>query len=412
MRIQFKLILVGFVVIAVLMGVVGFVGIKSTSEVAERFDEIADETTPALLALGKIETTVNKIQAEAISFALVDSEVSLIKVGQAQDKLEKLANFILSEDRNEDELLALATSSLVKEEGAAAAAAAAAEISELEEAKEELEFWEDEFAKVAEDELEQGFVEEIEEHEVLLFNAAVALVNAKQAGEQGQTILDLKEKLEKEEDDFEEVIERIIEHETNDLLEQDKLADAAAAAAAAAGRILAVGVVASVLLALGMGIFVSRSVARPLKELQHVAAQIIAGDYSVRAKVNGKDEIAELGEAFNAMTDSLVESKRLPENILRSMRDSLFVVDTKGNITEVNDAGLEVLGYKKEELVGAPISKVFGGTRGNSQKLTRNDAEESAKKKVIRYVPDETQPEEDSPDEGDVIAGESVENAA
>jgi nitrogen fixation/metabolism regulation signal transduction histidine kinase len=409
MKIQFKLILVGFVVIAVLMGVVGFVGIQSTKEVAERFDKIADETTPALLALGKIEASVNKIQAEAVSFALLEAEVNLVDSGMAQEKLGELVNFIFSNEYTEDELRSFATSSLAKEDGAAAAAAAAAETTELEEAKEELEYWEDEFAKVAEDELEQGFVEEIEEHEVSLYNAALALVRAKQDGKQGEIILDLKEKLEKEEDDFEEVIERIIEHETNVLLEQDELADSAAAAAA--GRILAVGVVVSVLLALGMGIFVSRAVARPLKELQHVAAQIIAGDYSVRAKATGKDEISQLAEAFNAMADSLVEAQRLPKNILRSMRDSLFVVDTKGNITEVNEAGLEVLGYSKDELVGKPISTVFSG-RGSTRKLTpligSGQAQKDEEKKVLKYVPDEKQPEVEAPDEKDVIAGETM----
>jgi HAMP domain-containing protein len=354
MKIQFKLILVGFVVIAVLMTVVGFLGISATNEVAERFDEIADETAPALLALGKIETSVSKIHTEAVSFAYIDAELALT------------------------------------EEGAAAAAAAAAEISELEEAKEALEFWEEEFAKVAEDEVGQGFVEEIEEHEVSLYNAALALVRAKQEGKQGQIMLDLKEKLEREEEDFDELINRVIENEKGELVEQD---EATAAASAAAGRILTVGVIASALLALFMGVFVSRSVAKPLARLRDVADAVARGDLTKRAEVKRKDEIGQLAASFNAMTESLLEAQKLPRSILRSMKDSLFVVDTKGNITEVNRAALEALGYKKEELVGAPISKVFG--TGASAKPREIDA----KPKVIKYIPD---PEQELDEESEI----------
>jgi nitrogen fixation/metabolism regulation signal transduction histidine kinase len=391
MRIQFKLILIGFVTIALLMAVVGFVGIQSTQEVVDRFDEIVDETTPAILALGKIESAVNKILGEAVSFALVESEALLIGEDEAKQNLETLEQLILSSESTKEDMRIYVEGLLAAEatEEGAAAAAAAAEFFELEEAKEELEYWEDEFAKVAEDETEQKFVEEIEEHESTLFSAAVALVNAKKDGKSGGIILDLKEELEAEEEAFEEVIDRAIENEQIELLEQDNFANAAAAAAAA--RILIIGVFVSVLLAIGMGVFISRSVARPLKELQYVAAQIIAGDFSVRAKVGSKDEIGQLAESFNSMTDFLVESRRLPENILRSMKDSLFVVDTKGNITEVNQSALDVLGYSKEELIGQPISKVFGNV---AQKNSEVEVEESGKKKPIRYVVAKDQEEE------------------
>lgn len=167
------------------------------------------------------------------------------------------------------------------------------------------------------------------------------------------------------------------------------------AAAAAAGRILIIGVFTAVLLALGMGVFVSRAVAKPLKELQDTAEAIAKGDLTKRAEVKGQDEIARVADAFNKMTERLLEARRLPENILRSMKDSLFVVDTKGKITEANQSALEALGYKKEDLIGKPISKVFGNVRGKTPSVEeeRSDGstlgvkERKQMSKVIKYIP-------------------------
>jgi HAMP domain-containing protein len=353
MRIQFKLILVGFVTIAILAGAVGFVGIRSTQKAGEGFEKITHHTIPVLLALGKIEALVSKVHTEAIGVSYIYAELAFTEEG--------------------------------------AAAAAAAEILQLEEAKEALEFWEDEFIKVATHEEDKIFVREIKEREATLYSAALALVRAKQDGRQGQEMLDLKEELEREEENFEELISRVIENERTELSDQDN--EAHAQVSVATGSILAIGIIASTLLALGMGVFVSRSVAKPLKELQHVAARIIAGDYTVRAEVKGKDEIAELAGAFNAMTESLIASRRLPENILRSMKDSLFVVDTKGDITEVNEAALEALGYTKEELVGKPISKVFGNIANVKEQGEQKDAGNTPR--AVKYVPATEEGEED-----------------
>jgi len=62
-----------------------------------------------------------------------------------------------------------------------------------------------------------------------------------------------------------------------------------------------------------IAIFIARSISRPIKELTLVSGVISNGDFSARAKINAKDEIGELAQSFNQMTDSLVEANTIVE---------------------------------------------------------------------------------------------------
>lgn len=76
------------------------------------------------------------------------------------------------------------------------------------------------------------------------------------------------------------------------------------AASAAIRKALAIGA-----LALGLGLLgaaaVARRLTRPVRRLAEDAAKIAAGDLGHRARVNRKDEIGQLADAFNDMTGAL-----------------------------------------------------------------------------------------------------------
>lgn len=66
--------------------------------------------------------------------------------------------------------------------------------------------------------------------------------------------------------------------------------------------------IAASLLAGIVGLVVSRSLTAPLRDLAGAAARAHAGDLSVRAPVQGRDEIARVAEQFNAMAERLQAS--------------------------------------------------------------------------------------------------------
>ena len=59
-----------------------------------------------------------------------------------------------------------------------------------------------------------------------------------------------------------------------------------------------------------IGILMGLRFAAPIQQLVDVVERIEAGDYHARAPVRSEDEIGRLGEAFNRMTDRLLDSNR------------------------------------------------------------------------------------------------------
>lgn len=67
---------------------------------------------------------------------------------------------------------------------------------------------------------------------------------------------------------------------------------------------MVIGVVAAVIVVF-LGFFVAVGIAKPVQQVAQVAGKIAAGDFTVESRVNRKDEIGQLSQAFNAMTESL-----------------------------------------------------------------------------------------------------------
>ena len=63
--------------------------------------------------------------------------------------------------------------------------------------------------------------------------------------------------------------------------------------------------VGAVLLALGVGLLITRSIARPLSKLADTSKEIAAGNLALSAEVEREDEIGTLAEGFNRMTGQL-----------------------------------------------------------------------------------------------------------
>jgi len=67
----------------------------------------------------------------------------------------------------------------------------------------------------------------------------------------------------------------------------------------------------------GLGWWVARSISMPLSALSEKAARVAQGDYSAKVDIVGSNEVSELAENFNRMTDSLQErSESLTKKVL------------------------------------------------------------------------------------------------
>ena len=84
------------------------------------------------------------------------------------------------------------------------------------------------------------------------------------------------------------------------------------------------GLVASALLIIGFGLYLARSIARPVREVADGAARLAGGDLTTRLEPqpHGVGEVEELTDAFNQMAQRLESSRRELEDQNERLRES------------------------------------------------------------------------------------------
>jgi PAS domain S-box-containing protein len=116
-----------------------------------------------------------------------------------------------------------------------------------------------------------------------------------------------------------------------------------------------------ILLGIFVAITMQKALSRPIEELVKGSKAIASGDLSKRVDVRSKDELGELGNAFNMMAEKLsttLVSRGYLDNVIQSIADVLVILDEKGRIKNVNQATLKLLGYDRPELIGKDFGKL------------------------------------------------------
>ncbi len=104
-------------------------------------------------------------------------------------------------------------------------------------------------------------------------------------------------------------------------------------------------VVVIALLSIVGALVLSSSVSRPIKELAVAATRLGSGDLSARVFLKTRDEIGELAETFNRMSEQLSSSfsalsreREELDAIISSLREGLVVLDRRGMILRCNES--------------------------------------------------------------------------
>ncbi|WP_163867781.1 HAMP domain-containing sensor histidine kinase [Myxococcus eversor] len=116
--------------------------------------------------------------------------------------------------------------------------------------------------------------------------------------------------------------------------------------------------VLAVLAAFGVGLFASTTLThralRPVSVLSQAVRRLGRGDYAVRAVVEGKDEIAQLGQDFNSMAEALqqyrqsslgelLQAQAASQATIDSLPDPVVVFGADGVLLNVNRSAEDVL---------------------------------------------------------------------
>jgi two-component system sensor histidine kinase ResE len=120
-------------------------------------------------------------------------------------------------------------------------------------------------------------------------------------------------------------------------------------------------------IASGLGLYLSRKISQPLREMNNAALAMARGDYKRKVEAEGDDEIGELAASFNYLAgelnltvEALKEEKGKVELMLRSLSEGIIAVDKDGLILRINPAAANLLKVSEEDLVKLPISSLEG----------------------------------------------------
>ena len=122
--------------------------------------------------------------------------------------------------------------------------------------------------------------------------------------------------------------------------------------------------VVALCLAFLLGFLLWRSIHRPLRALQEAAWLLGKGRLDTRVPVRSEDEVGVLSRAFNRMAARLAATTVSMENleaVFDSMGGALFVFDPEKQISNVNHAASELLGFERDELIGRAFRDICPG---------------------------------------------------
>jgi len=108
-------------------------------------------------------------------------------------------------------------------------------------------------------------------------------------------------------------------------------------------NIVLLGLVAAFIFSLVLSLGFANRVSKPLRQMMQIGKLLSKGDFTQRIKIKTRDEIGELGEILNQMSDELSqkiaqigEEKSQLDSILSSMVEGVLAVDSSGRVLLVN----------------------------------------------------------------------------
>lgn len=130
-------------------------------------------------------------------------------------------------------------------------------------------------------------------------------------------------------------------------------------------QVMLISSLLTLVLLCSVGVLIARNFAQPIRELANVANAVAGGDLSQRARIERRDEIGQLGRAFNHATntisillDSKMQSVSELDAILQSIADGVLAIDMQAQIVQVNLTAARMLGLAPEDLIHKPLEQL------------------------------------------------------
>jgi PAS domain S-box-containing protein len=124
-------------------------------------------------------------------------------------------------------------------------------------------------------------------------------------------------------------------------------------------RMVLMWILIGLAIAVLLSLFLTRKLTRPIERLSKEMGEVAKGNLNTYIQPTTKDELGFLTESFNQMIqdlkqsqEALKEAEEKYRRIFEKSKDMVYITSVDGKFIDVNQAGVEMLGYEnKEELM-------------------------------------------------------------
>jgi len=232
------------------------------------------------------------------------SMVATLRVGQLNGQIgdlvgERFAKVVLATKiTNEINLVARAMRNALLVKGDAVPK----EVEQVREARQRVNGYLDEFQKTVHSDAGRKAFERIAEARKVYLGDQAKFFELQRAGKRDEAVEFMNNQLRRTQGDYIDAAQALIDYQAASMAQEGK--EAGEMAAATRNLILTLAAV-SILLALGLAWWVTRSITRPVGEVVDAANRIAQGDLSVRIESRSNDEIGQLMGAMQSMVASM-----------------------------------------------------------------------------------------------------------
>ncbi len=124
--------------------------------------------------------------------------------------------------------------------------------------------------------------------------------------------------------------------------------------------ILFTGTAIALVITAVLGVIISRTITKPVKEVTETAYAMAQGDFNQRIDIKSDDEIGNLGKMFNHLASRLdltlkemASEKSKIEAILTQMSDGIVAINQEKEIIHINPAAEKMLSVQRDKMLGA-----------------------------------------------------------
>lgn len=115
-----------------------------------------------------------------------------------------------------------------------------------------------------------------------------------------------------------------------------------------------------------LGIFVARTITKPIINMRNQALLMSEGNYTSRVHIYSDDEIGQLAESFNILSKRVQEAqanteseKNRLDSVITHMSDGIIASDRRGRIRLINDMAIGLLNLEEKDIVGKDMIEVL-----------------------------------------------------